>query len=93
MTMRSIIDMSADRGVYIDQSQSMNLFMRSPDYRSLTAMITYGWEKGLKTGMYYLRRMANHTAQQFTIEPTKATFNDNNKIDTTDVGSCEMCSS
>ena len=93
MSMRSIIDMSADRGVYIDQSQSMNLFMRSPDYRSLTAMITYGWEKGLKTGMYYLRRMANHTAQQFTIEPTKATFNDNNKIDTTDVGSCEMCSS
>lgn len=48
------IDMSADRGPYIDQSQSLNVFMRSPSYASLTKMHFYGWKKGLKTGMYYL---------------------------------------
>jgi ribonucleoside-diphosphate reductase subunit M1 len=79
MSMKNIIDMSADRGIYVDQSQSLNLFVKSPSYSNLTAMIMYGWEKGLKTGMYYLRRLANHTAQQFTIEPEKANSKEKDK--------------
>ena len=56
--MKSVIDMAADRGPYICQSQSMNLWMESPDYKKLTAMHLYSWKKGLKTGMYYLRTKA-----------------------------------
>jgi ribonucleoside-diphosphate reductase alpha chain len=55
MSMRDIIDMAADRGAYICQSQSMNLFMESPSLSKLNAMHFYSWGKGLKTGMYYLR--------------------------------------
>ncbi len=69
--MRHIIDMAADRGQYICQSQSMNLWQEDPTYASLTSMHFYAWQKGLKTGMYYLRRRAKHRAQQFTIEPKK----------------------
>jgi len=68
--MKHIIDMSADRGAYICQSQSLNLWVEDPNYKILTSMLFHGWKKGLKTGMYYLRRKAKHTAQQFTIEPT-----------------------
>ena len=53
-----IIDMAADRGAYIDQSQSLNLFMENPNFGKLTSMHFYAWEKGLKTGMYYLRTKA-----------------------------------
>jgi ribonucleotide reductase alpha subunit len=67
--MKHIIEMSADRGAYICQSQSLNLWVEDPNYKVLTSMLFYGWKKGLKTGMYYLRRKAKHTAQQFTIEP------------------------
>jgi ribonucleotide reductase alpha subunit len=67
--MKHIIDMSADRGAFICQSQSLNLWVEDPNYKILTSMLFYGWKKGLKTGMYYLRRKAKHTAQQFTIEP------------------------
>jgi ribonucleoside-diphosphate reductase alpha chain len=81
--MKALIDMSADRGVYICQSQSLNLWLEDPNYNSLTAMHFYSWSKGLKTGIYYLRRRAKHNAQQFTIEPTKNTSEDNK---------CEMCS-
>lgn len=56
MSMRDIIDMAADRGAFIDQSQSMNLFVANPDISKLTAMHFYAWSKGLKTGMYYLRQ-------------------------------------
>jgi len=68
--MKHIIQMSADRGAFICQSQSLNLWVEDPTYKVLTAMLFFGWKKGLKTGMYYLRRKAKHTAQQFTIEPT-----------------------
>jgi ribonucleotide reductase alpha subunit len=67
--MKQLIDMAADRGPYICQSQSLNLWMEDPDYKSLTAMHFYAWQTGLKTGIYYLRRKAKHQAQQFTIKP------------------------
>ena len=69
--MRHLIDMSAERGVYVCQSQSLNLWVEDPDYKTLTSMHKYSWERGLKTGIYYLRRKAKHQAQQFTIEPEK----------------------
>jgi ribonucleoside-diphosphate reductase alpha chain len=84
--MKHIIDMSADRGAYVCQSQSLNLWMEDPNYTALTSMHFYAWKKGLKTGMYYLRRKAKHQAQQFTIEPIKKT-EPVNEIE------CEMCSS
>jgi ribonucleoside-diphosphate reductase alpha chain len=72
MPMRHIIDMAADRGAFICQSQSMNLWVEEPNYNILTSMFFYAWNKGLKTGVYYLRRKAKHQAQQFTVEPEKA---------------------
>jgi ribonucleoside-diphosphate reductase alpha subunit len=68
---RSIIDMAADRGPYIDQSQSMNLFVENPTTAKLSSMHMYAWKKGLKTGMYYLRTRAKASAIQFTLDPTK----------------------
>jgi ribonucleoside-diphosphate reductase alpha subunit len=68
---RSIIDMAADRGPYIDQSQSMNLFVENPTTAKLSSMHMYAWKKGLKTGMYYLRTRAKASPIQFTIDPTK----------------------
>ena len=65
---RSLIDMAADRGAYICQSQSLNLFVDSPNAAKLTSMHFYGWKKGLKTGMYYLRTQAATQAVQFTVE-------------------------
>jgi ribonucleotide reductase alpha subunit len=67
--MKQLIDMAAERGPYICQSQSLNLWLEDPDYKSLTAMHFYAWQAGLKTGIYYLRRKAKHQAQQFTIRP------------------------
>jgi ribonucleoside-diphosphate reductase alpha chain len=67
--MRHVIDMAADRGAFVCQSQSLNLWQEDPNYNSLTSMHFYAWSKGLKTGMYYLRRRGKHKAQQFTIEP------------------------
>ncbi len=65
---RNLIDMAADRGAYICQSQSLNLFVDTPSASKLTSMHFYGWKKGLKTGMYYLRTQAATQAVQFTIE-------------------------
>ncbi len=65
---RNLIDMAADRGVYICQSQSLNLFVDKPTTAKLTSMHFYAWKKGLKTGMYYLRTQAASQAVQFTIE-------------------------
>ena len=65
---RNIIDMAADRGAYICQSQSLNLFVDNPTINKLTSMHFYGWKKGLKTGMYYLRTQAAAQAVQFTVE-------------------------
>ena len=66
--MRTIIDMAADRGAYICQSQSLNLFVSSPNASKLTSMHFYAWKKGLKTGMYYLRTQAASQAIKFTVE-------------------------
>lgn len=71
MSMKTIMDMSKDRGAYICQSQSMNLWVEEPNYKTLTNMHLYAWKCGLKTGMYYLRRKAKHHAQQFTVTPEK----------------------
>ena len=65
---RNLIDMAADRGAYICQSQSLNLFVDSPTTSKLTSMHFYAWKKGLKTGMYYLRSQAATQAVQFTVE-------------------------
>ena len=64
---KSIIDMSADRGAYIDQSQSLNIFMENPTLAKLSSMHMYGWKKGLKTGMYYLRTRAKAKPIQVTV--------------------------
>ena len=86
LPMRNLIDMAADRGAFICQSQSLNLWLEDPNYNSLTSMHFYSWDKGLKTGIYYLRRRARHQAQQFTIEPTLKKNEEQDEI-------CEMCSS
>lgn len=65
---RTLIDMAADRGAYICQSQSLNLFVQSPSKSKLTSMHFYAWKKGLKTGMYYLRTQAATQAVQFTVK-------------------------
>ncbi|WP_134090998.1 ribonucleoside-diphosphate reductase subunit alpha [Olivibacter sp. XZL3] len=66
--MRNIIDMAADRGAFICQSQSLNLFVNAPTTAKLTSMHFYAWKKGLKTGMYYLRTQAATQAVKFTVE-------------------------
>jgi len=77
--MKDLVEMAADRGAYICQSQSLNLWLEDPNYNSMTSMHFYSWKKGLKTGIYYLRRRPKHHAQQFTIEPERQ-------------DTCEMCS-
>ena len=89
--MRNLIDMAADRGIYICQSQSLNLWLEDPNYSNLTSMHFYSWSKGLKTGIYYLRRRARHQAQQFTIEPEKVEST-NNLGEEVEEEICEMCS-
>ncbi len=71
LSQKVILDMAADRGAYIDQSQSLNVFMENPTIGKLTSMHFYGWKKGLKTGMYYLRTKAATSAIQFTVDKTK----------------------
>lgn len=68
ISQRVIIDMAADRGAYICQSQSMNVFLQEPNFGKLTSMHFYSWKKGLKTGMYYLRSKAASSAIQFTVD-------------------------
>jgi ribonucleoside-diphosphate reductase subunit M1 len=65
---RSLIDMAADRGAFIDQSQSLNVFIASPDYSKLTSLHFHSWRRGLKTGMYYLRTKPAAQAIQFTVD-------------------------
>ena len=83
--MRHMIDMAADRGAYICQSQSLNLWVEDPDYKVLTSMHFHSWKQGLKTGIYYLRRKPKHQPQQFTIDPEKYS-------EQQEEGPCEMCS-
>ena len=102
-----VIDQAADRGAFVDQSMSMNLFMESPDFKKLSSMHFYAWQKGLKTGMYYLRTKAKAKAQQFTMDPKLAKFtnlrselpNSNSHNNSTvnsdtssETGGCEACS-
>ncbi|ERM81046.1 ribonucleotide reductase [Rhodonellum psychrophilum GCM71 = DSM 17998] len=68
ISQRVIIDMAADRGAYICQSQSMNVFLQDANFGKLTSMHFYSWKKGLKTGMYYLRSQAAASAIQFTVD-------------------------
>jgi ribonucleotide reductase alpha subunit len=88
MPMKHLIDMASDRGAFICQSQSLNLWLEEPNYNNLTSMHFYAWKSGLKTGMYYLRRKAKHQAQQFTLEPEKKETNDTEEEDEI----CDMCS-
>ena len=84
---KSLIDMSADRGAFIDQSQSLNIFMEDPSLAKLSSMHMYGWKKGLKTGMYYLRTRPKAKPQQVTVpvaEPLACSL--------ANPGACEMCS-
>jgi ribonucleoside-diphosphate reductase alpha subunit len=69
ISQKCIIEMAADRGKFIDQSQSMNLFMESPTLSKLSSMHMYAWKAGLKTGMYYLRSKAKARPIQFSLEP------------------------
>jgi len=71
MSMKDIIDMARQRGYFIDQSQSLNLFMKDPNYGKLTSMHFYAWKSGLKTGMYYLRTKSAVNAKQYTLSNTK----------------------
>ena len=84
--MKHILDMAADRGAFICQSQSTNLWMKEPTYNKLTAMHFYAWKKKLKTGIYYLRTKAKAAPQQFTIEPDK----NNSSVEEEE---CLMCGS
>lgn len=101
ISQKTIIDQAADRGAYICQSQSLNIFMENANFGKLTSMHFYGWEKGLKTGMYYLRTKAATDAIKFTVEktvveePTAKSLEEQAaaiacSLDNPD--SCEMCS-
>jgi ribonucleotide reductase alpha subunit len=87
ISMQKVIDMAKDRGAFICQSQSMNLWMAEPTFKNLTAMHMYSWKSGLKTGQYYLRTKPKAKAQQFTVEPVRAVGAQTNQPD------CMMCSS
>lgn len=65
---RAIVDMAADRGAFIDQSQSLNIHMDQPNFGKLTSLHFYTWSKGLKTGMYYMRSRAAADAIKFTVD-------------------------
>lgn len=108
ISQKVIIDMAADRGAYICQSQSMNIFMQDPNFGKLTSMHFYAWKKGLKTGMYYLRSQAATSAIKFTLDKTaletkieKAIEPDTSKSQKQDAiacsldnpEGCEMCGS
>jgi len=72
VSQKTILQMAADRGAFIDQSQSLNIHVAEPNYGKLTSMHFYGWKLGLKTGMYYLRTKAAAAAIQFTVDKSKA---------------------
>jgi ribonucleoside-diphosphate reductase alpha chain len=77
--MRSLIDMAADRGAFIDQSQSLNLFMESPNIGKLSSMYMYAWQKGLKTTYYLRSRPATRIAQVAASENISAVMNEPKK--------------
>ena len=96
ISQKSIIEQAADRGAYICQSQSLNIFMENANFGKLTSMHFYGWEKGLKTGMYYLRTKAATDAIKFTVDKdviAKSTSKSKEEIACSldDPDDCEMC--
>lgn len=91
ISMKNIIDQAADRGAYICQTQSLNLFLSKPDFKSITNMHFYSWKKGLKTGIYYLRTQAAAKAQQITL--TSAITKKNEEAVKNENTECLMCSS
>ena len=91
ISQKSLIDMSADRGAYIDQSQSLNIFMEDPTSAKLTSMHFHGWRMGLKTGMYYLRTRPKAKPQQVTV-PVGPTPDQILACSLANPESCEMCS-
>uniref|UniRef100_A0A6C0J1P9 ribonucleoside-diphosphate reductase n=1 Tax=viral metagenome TaxID=1070528 RepID=A0A6C0J1P9_9ZZZZ len=88
---KNVIDMSADRGIYICQTQSLNIFMEEPDFQKLSSMHFYSWSIGLKTGSYYLRTRPRAQTQQFTIDPEFIKNNKKKCVEEND-GTCMMCS-
>lgn len=80
LSQKVIIDMSADRGAFICQSQSLNLFVENPNFGKLSSMHFYAWQKGLKTGMYYLRSKAAVDPIKFTLSEEHQRINKNNKV-------------
>jgi ribonucleoside-diphosphate reductase alpha chain len=102
ISQKAIIEQAADRGAYICQSQSLNIFMENANFGKLTSMHFYGWEKGLKTGMYYLRTKAATDAIKFTVdkivaeEPIAAEIAKDQQAaiacSLDDPENCEMCS-
>ena len=97
ISQKSLIDMSADRGPFVDQSQSLNIFMEDPTVTKLTSMHFHGWRKGLKTGLYYLRTRPKAKAQQVTVPvgPQAPVYTEEQKLTCSlaKPESCEMCSS
>lgn len=91
---KKYIDQAADRGAYVCQSQSMNIFVDDPNFNKLNTIHFYTWTKGLKSGMYYLRTKPKANTQQFTIDPTKAKKNYTNSVkeDPEEHEVCESCS-
>ena len=98
ISQKSLIDMSADRGPFVDQSQSLNIFMEDPTSAKLTSCHFYSWKKGLKTGLYYLRTRSKAKAQQVTVpvgvaRPPPPTTAEKLACSLANPESCEMCSS
>lgn len=91
ISQKVIIDMAADRQIYIDQSQSLNIHIEDPTFQKLTSMHFYGWEKGLKTGMYYLRTRPAARSIQFTVD-TSTQSSDPQAVKSCDID-CLSCSS
>lgn len=85
---KTLVDMAADRGCFIDQSQSLNIHMEQPDLGKLTSLHFHAWSKGLKTGMYYLRTRAAADAIKFTVDTTVLNNENPNKAE--DVVSSDM---
>lgn len=96
ISQKALLDMAADRSAFIDQSSSLNVFIKDPSYAKLTSMHFYGWKKGLKTGMYYLRTKAAAETIKFTLDPlkkdTKQTDDEEVVVCTRENG-CLSCSS
>ena len=82
ISQKVLIDMAADRGPFVDQSQSLNLFLKSPEFNQVSSMHFYAWKKGLKTGIYYLRSQGAAHAEMFSVGSQFATQEQE----------CEMCS-